>query len=111
MYDVIKLKGNKPNKIGAKECKKLNTKVVGTIRQWVDGTVFHQVANEIDTHNLWTKLEALYQPKTTQNKAFLIRRLVKLTLTSKHTIAENLSDFQDIVNQLSTLELVLGEEL
>ena len=35
LYDLIELKGNKPEKTGAKEWKKLNRKDVGMLRQWV----------------------------------------------------------------------------
>jgi len=57
-------------------------------------SVFHHVANGTDAHSLWTKLEGLYERKTAQNKAFLIRRLVNLKLKGRHVIAEHLSDFK-----------------
>ena len=49
----------------------------------------------------------MHQRKTAQNKTFL----VNLKLKGGHTIVDHLCDFQDIVNQLSTLELALCEEL
>ena len=34
------------------EWKKLNRKIIGKIRQWVDQSVFHHVANEVDAYSL-----------------------------------------------------------
>ena len=41
------------------EWKKLNTKTIGQIRQWVDQSVFHHVAKEVDAYSLWQKLKSL----------------------------------------------------
>jgi len=77
----------------------------------VDISVFEHIANKINAYDLWTKLAGLYQIKIAQNKALLIRRLVNQKLKGRRAIAQLLSDFQDIVNQLSTLEITLHEKL
>ena len=56
------------------------------------------------------KLECLYERKTAQNKAFLIRRLVNLKFKDGNSVAEHLSDFQSLVNQLATMKMVLDDE-
>ena len=58
------MKGKNLKRQGLKSEKKLNRKVIDTIKQWADISVFHYVANETDVHNLRTKLEGLYQRKT-----------------------------------------------
>ena len=50
--------------------KKMNRKAIGHIREWVDDSVFHHVANETDAHELWKKLESLFEKKTAAKKAF-----------------------------------------
>ena len=60
-YEPIGLKDKKFEKTKAEEWKKLSRKVVNRIRQWVDISVLHHVANRIDAYNLLTKLEALCQ--------------------------------------------------
>ena len=52
----------------------------------------------------------MYQAKTVQNKALFMRRLVNLKLKSGTSVAEHTSEFQNLVNQLSTIVLNLGNE-
>ena len=56
------------------------------------------------------KLESLYEKKTAQNKVFLIRKLVNLKFKDGNSVAEHLSDFQSIVNQLATMKMNLDDE-
>ena len=57
------------------------------------------------------KLKELYERKTANNKAFLIRKLVNLKFKEGTSITEHLSEMQVIVNQLSTMKMVLDDEL
>jgi hypothetical protein len=61
LFDPIEFKGVKPIAIANEDWKKLNWKAVGYIRQWVDQSVFHHVAKEVDGYSLWQKLESLYE--------------------------------------------------
>uniref|UniRef100_A0A2N9FLT3 Integrase catalytic domain-containing protein n=1 Tax=Fagus sylvatica TaxID=28930 RepID=A0A2N9FLT3_FAGSY len=60
---------------------------------------------------LWKKLESLYERKTAQNKAFAIRKLAHLKLKEGRSVAEHLSEFQDLVNQLTRMNLMEDDEL
>ena len=53
----------------------------------------------------------MYQRKTAQNKTFTIRKLVNLKYWEGRSVAEHLSDFQDLVNQLVAMKPVLDDEL
>lgn len=53
----------------------------------------------------------MYERKTAQNKASLIRRLVNLKFKDGRNVAKHLSDFQGLVNQLTTMKMVLDDEL
>ena len=55
------------------------------------------------------KLEGMYQAKTARNKALLMRRLVNLKLSSETSVAEHTSEFQSLINQLSSVDMSLGE--
>jgi hypothetical protein len=57
------------------------------------------------------KLESLYERKTAQNKAFMIRRLVNLKYKDGQSVTEHLSNFQGLLNELSTIKLVLDDEV
>ncbi|CAA0840400.1 Unknown protein, partial [Striga hermonthica] len=86
-------------------------KAVSLIRQWVDINIFHHVATESKAHTLWNKIEQMYQRKTAQNKAFVIKKLVNLKYWDGKSVAEHLNEFQDMVNQLVTMDMKLDEEL
>jgi hypothetical protein len=56
-------------------------------------------------------LESLYERKTAQNKAFAIRKLTHLKLKEGRSVVEHLSEFQDLVNQLTRMNLMEDDEL
>ncbi|GFS37296.1 hypothetical protein Acr_00g0051210 [Actinidia rufa] len=65
---------------------------------------------ETSAYELWTKLEKMYQAKTSLNKAILMRRLVNLKL-QRGTVAEHMSEFQNLVNQLASIDLHFDNEM
>lgn len=111
LYDPIENKGVKPKDMTDEEWKKLNRKTIGLIRQLVGHEVFHHIAQETCAYTLWSKLEGMYQSKTSRNKALLMRRLVNLKLKSGISIAEHTSEFQNLVNQLNSVELKFDDEM
>ena len=94
-----------------RDWEKLNRKTIGCIRQCIDVSVFHHVSQETNAEALWEKLRSLYERKTTQNKAFIARKLVNLKLKEGKSIAKHLSESQDLVNQIVTMKLVIDDEL
>ena len=69
------------------------------------------MSQEINVEALWDKLRSLYERKTDQNKAFIARKLVNLNLKEGKSIAKHLSEFQDLVNQMVIMKLVIDDEL
>ena len=53
----------------------------------------------------------MYERKTAQNKASVIRRLVNLKYKDGRNVAEHLNDFQGLINQLATMNMMLDDEL
>ena len=111
LFEPIECRGYKPVITIEDEWKKLNTKTIGQIRQWVDQSVFHHVAKEVAAYSLWQKLKSLYEKKTAQNKAFMIRRLVNLKYKNGNSVAEHLSNFQGLLNVLFAMKLELDDEV
>ncbi|KAF8378616.1 hypothetical protein HHK36_029964 [Tetracentron sinense] len=61
---------------------------------------------------LWDEdMEPATKQKTAENKAFLIRKLVNMKFKEGGPIAEHLNEFQGVVNQLTTMKLVIDDEL
>ena len=61
LFESIECRGHKPVTTTKNELKKLNRKTIWQIRQWVDQSVFHHVAKEVDAYSLWQKLESLWE--------------------------------------------------
>ncbi|XP_047325107.1 xanthotoxin 5-hydroxylase CYP82C4-like [Impatiens glandulifera] len=64
LYEPVEGDSAKPKEMAEADWIKLNRKAVGTIRQWLDDSVYHHVASEKSAHELWKKLESLYEQKT-----------------------------------------------
>ncbi|GFY97925.1 hypothetical protein Acr_12g0004660 [Actinidia rufa] len=105
LHDPLENKGEKPVTTKDEEWRKMNRKTIGLIRQCIGHEVFHHVAQETSAYDLWIKLEEMYQSKTSRNKALLMRRLVNLKLQRETTLAEHTSEFQSLVNQLTSVDL------
>ncbi|CAH9131081.1 unnamed protein product [Cuscuta epithymum] len=110
LADPLDNNGVKPDKKTDEEWAKMNRKTVAQIRQWIDHSVFHHVSQEQSAHTLWEKLSSMYQAKTARNKTLLMRRLVNHKLRGGISVSEHTSQFQDLVNQLSTTGWVLKDE-
>lgn len=104
-------KPTKPEKMEGKDWAKLKRKTLETIRQWVEISILNHESQEFDPYDLWKKLEGLYERKTAHNKASLMKRLVNWKFKGKKSIFEHLSDLQDIINKLTTTNIVLDDEL
>ena len=103
--------GAKPKKMSVEEWRILDRKTVGYIPQWICDNVFHNVAQEKTAHSLWKRLEKLYETKNAKNKAFLMKRLVNLKYVDGNLVADHLNDFQNIFNQLASMNINLEDEL
>jgi len=111
LHDPLENKGEKPIATKDEEWRKMNRKTIGLIRQCIGHEVFHHVAQETSAYELWIKLEEMYQAKTSRNKALLMRRLVNLKLQRETTVAEHTSEFQNLVNQLTSVDLQFDDEM
>lgn len=69
------------------------------------------MSKEIDPYDSWMELKGLYERKTAHNKTFLIKILVNLKLKSGKSMSQHLNDFQNINNKLTTMKIVIDDEL
>ncbi|PKI75267.1 hypothetical protein CRG98_004307 [Punica granatum] len=68
LYDPIEGDSGKPKDKDDKVWERTNRKTIGLIRQWIDNSIYHHVAQETNAKVLWDKLTNLYKRKTLQNK-------------------------------------------
>ncbi|PKI76683.1 hypothetical protein CRG98_002992 [Punica granatum] len=111
LYDPIEGDSAKPKDKDDKAWECANRKTIDLIRQWIDNSIYHHVAQETNAKALWENLTNLYTRKTPQNKVFLVEKLVHLRYQDGSDMAVHMSNFQDIVNQLTNLEIILPNEL
>ncbi|KAM1487717.1 hypothetical protein ACFX2I_001756 [Malus domestica] len=111
LHEPIEGDAAKPESMSDAEWKKMNRKAIGTIRQWVDDSVFHHVSNETNAREFWMKLESLFEKKTPAKKAFLIKELINVKYKDGLSVAEHLNNFQNIINQLATMKMTIEDEL
>ncbi|GFS33854.1 hypothetical protein Acr_00g0030870 [Actinidia rufa] len=88
LHDPLENKGEKPEAKKDEEWRKMNRKMIGLIRQCIG-----------------------HEAKTSRNKALLMRRLVNLKLQRETTVAEHTSEFQSLVNQLTSVDLQFDDEM
>jgi gag-polypeptide of LTR copia-type len=88
-----------------------NRKTISIIRQWIDDFVYYHISTETNVKVLWEKLESLYERKTAQNKTFYIKKLINMKYQVGSSVLDHLSRFQDCVKYLSTMKMILDEEL
>lgn len=69
------------------------------------------MANETNAYKVWTIWQVLYEKKNAQNKTFLSRMLMYLRYQDRTFISEHLNVFHRILNQLSTMEMKLDDEI
>ena len=101
----------KLEKMSMKEWRILNRKTVGYIRQWICDNVYHNLSQEKTAHSLWKKLEKLYETKNLDNKVFLMKKLMNLKYVDRNLVSDHLNDFQNISNQLASMNISLEDEL
>lgn len=52
-----------------------------------------------------------YEQKIAQNKAFMIRMFINIKYKDESLVTEYLNKFQDIVNQLTAIKIILDNKL
>jgi hypothetical protein len=92
------------------EWKILHRQACGFIRQWIDDNVLSHISDETQARTLWQKLEELYVRKEGTNKMFLIKQLMNLRYRAGSLVADHVSAFQDIINQLSSMGITFEDE-
>ena len=111
LHEPIEGEEVRPANLDDKKWSQLNQMVVGTIRSWIDQSVYHHIAKESKADVLWRKLKMIYKQPTAHNKANLMKMLVNLKYKERYSITEHTSEFQGLVDQLTTIKIILDDGL
>ena len=60
---------------------------------------------------MWKKLHDLYEKNIASNKVFLMKKLYNLKMKEGASVVEHLNEFNIITNKLSSVKIVLDDEL
>jgi len=101
---------DKPEGKSDKDWELLNRKNVAMIRNYIDRSFFEHMSTYTNVYELCLKLESMIQKKTLRNKAYLVKRLVKLDYTDGQSMMEHLNSFKGLVNQLTKIDMKIDDE-
>lgn len=110
LYETIESK-DAVDGIDEREWKYLNRKAVAIIRQFVDDSVYQNVAIYTNAFELWSKLESMYGRKSVMSQVFMMRKLSNLKYKDGESMGLYLSNFQLLVNELIGSKVNLDDEL
>ena len=111
LHEPIKGNEAKPTDLDDRKWAQLNQKVVSIIRSWIDQSAYHHVVKESMVDVVQRKLEAIYEQLTAHYKVNLMKMLVNLKYKGGRDITKHISEFQGLVNQLTTMKIILNDEL
>lgn len=110
LYETIELK-DAVDGIDDREWKRLNRKAVAIIRQFVDDSVYQNVANYTNAFELWNRLESIYGQKSAMSIVFMMKKLLNMKYRDGESMGVYLSNFQCLVNELVGSKVNLDDEL
>lgn len=73
-------------------------------------TIQHRISRLEDAQQLWNKLEEIYQPSNPQNKMMMDKRLSNLKFKDGGSMAEHLSNFQEIADLMLASGMSFDDE-
>lgn len=111
LYDPIEGDDAKPDDMKDRQWDKLKKQTLGTIRQWIDASLYNHVRNEKDPQVLWKKLEGMYEATNAQGKVFMIRKVMNLKLSEGRSVTQHLNDFEGLISELATSGMSLDDEM
>ena len=77
----------------------------------MEDNVLNHILDVEDGRLLWEKLEELYGWKEGVNKMLLIKSLMHMRYPNESSMADHLSNFQGVVNELARMGISFEEEV
>lgn len=101
----------KPDSKSDEEWEFEHQQVCGFIRQFVEENVYNHIDQETHARTLWEKLESLYASRSGNNKLFLLKKMMALKYKEGMSIADHVSEFQSMMNQLLGMGVKFDDEI
>lgn len=94
----------------AEEKEMKDLKALSQIRLHLSNDVLQDVLKETSAASLWLKLEQLLMTKSLPNKLHLKQRLFNLKMIEGGSVAEHISTFKELVNNLENMDVQYEDE-
>ncbi len=73
--------------------------------------MFHHFSGETKADELWEKIQNMYWKKSSINKSFALKQIIRLRYKDGASMNEHLSSFQGLLNQAVNVGLKLDDEV
>ena len=105
-YDKEKL-----DKIDALTWEAMHLKGVAYVRCFIDMSLYNKFNDELEADVFWKMLGTIFETKNALYRVSVFRRMVRLRYQDGSSMAEHLNAFQGLINQTTSLEMPLGDEV
>ena len=105
-YDKEKL-----DKIDALTWEAMHLKGVAYVRCFIDTSLYNNFNDELEADVFWKKIGTIFETKNDLYRVSVFRRMVWLKYQDGSNMAEHLNAFQGLINQTTSLEMPLGDEV
>ena len=107
----LPLIGQKPTNMAQSERELLARQTLGVIRLTLAKNVAFNIMNEKTIVDLIQTLSHMYEKSFTNNKVYLIRRLVNLKMGEGNSVTNHISKFNTIIVQLTLVQITFDDEV
>ena len=101
----------RPDKIDATTWEVLHLKAATYIRCFIDMSVYNNFGEETEADVLWKKIDVMFENKNVVNRVSVFRKIVRLRYQDGSSMAEHINAFQGLMNQTTSLEVPLADEV
>ena len=102
---------SKHDKIDALTWEVLHLKATMYIRCFIDMSLYNNFNEENKADVLWEKIGVMFENKNAMNRVSIFRKIVRLRYQDGSSMAEHINAFQGLMNQTTTLEVPLINEV
>ena len=89
----------------------MHLKGVAYVRCFIDTSLYNNFNDELEADVFWKKIGTIFETKNDLYRVSVFRRMVWLKYQDGSNMAEHLNAFQGLINQTTSLEMPLGDEV
>ena len=86
-------------------------KTTAYLRCFIDMSLYNNFNEESQAHELWEKIDIMFQNRNVANQVSVFRKLVRLWYQDGSSMTEHMNAFQGLIHQATSLEVPLADEV